>query len=129
MDGHDKPDGKRPAQLDSTVEMRMLAADGETDDLTFVWLPEEQVLCCGQLHTSVVAPVFSSTFLPTTEQAAPLWQVPVHVFFWVSKAQGVTGCPVQPQTPYVTLPVASFSDASRPQVYPCVQVPEQAFFW
>ena len=29
------------------IDVVLLAADGETDDLTFVWLPEDKVLCCG----------------------------------------------------------------------------------
>ena len=29
------------------IDVMLLAADGETDDLTFVWLPEDKVLCCG----------------------------------------------------------------------------------
>ena len=29
------------------VDLVLIAADGETDDQTFVWLPSEQVLCCG----------------------------------------------------------------------------------
>ncbi|MHB1132171.1 MAG: alkyl sulfatase dimerization domain-containing protein [Chloroflexota bacterium] len=29
------------------IEVVLLAADGETDDQTFVWLPEDETLCCG----------------------------------------------------------------------------------
>lgn len=39
-------DGRAKFDIDG-IEVVILAAPGETDDQTYIWLPEDKVLCCG----------------------------------------------------------------------------------